>query len=184
MTDEIEEGARPGAGGRPRSGAAFAGADHDHRACVSDAVAAAAALCRARGARLTELRQRVLELVWGSHEPVGAYDLLDGLAAAGRRAAPATIYRALDFLVSHGLVHRIESLNAFVGCPDPMTPHAGQFLICRVCGVAAELDDAGIGGAIAESASDLGFRVHQTTVEVLGTCPRCAPAEDPNRDRG
>lgn len=155
----------------------FAEADHDHASCVADALDAASALCRRREARLTELRRRVLELVWGNHEPVGAYTILAALAGEGRGAAPPTVYRALDFLSRHGLIHRIESLNAYIGCIDPRRPHAGQFLLCEQCGVAAELDDPRIGGAIASSAEDLGFRVHRMTVEIRGTCPRCAGME-------
>ncbi len=114
----------------PRTPYRFTSADHDHGHCVATALDAAASLCQRRRARLTPLRRRVLELVWRSHEPQGAYDILDTLGERGRRAAPPTVYRALDFLLGQGLIHRIESLNAFVGCRDPDTPHAGQFLIC------------------------------------------------------
>ena len=106
---------------------------HDHRHCLKDALDRAAALCRDRGVRLTPIRRRVLELVWSGHRPLGAYDILDALQAERRGAAPPTVYRALDFLREQGLVHRIESRNSFVGCPDPDTPHGGQFLICRTC---------------------------------------------------
>ena len=96
---------------------AFARPGHDHRACVDEALDGAVELCRKRGARLTGTRQRILELVWAGHRPVGAYELLAALGRDGQPAAPPTVYRALDFLVDQGLVHRIESLNAFVGCP-------------------------------------------------------------------
>src|SRR5262249_31814588 len=86
---------------------------HDHQACVAEALDKAALLCDRRGARLTELRLRVLELVWRSHAPVGAYEVLGLLQQrGGKRAAPPTVYRALDFLLEHGLIHRLESLNA------------------------------------------------------------------------
>ncbi len=151
----------------------FPGESHDHATCVEDAVRAARDLCAARSVRLTALRRKVLELVWTSHAPVGAYDLLRRLSREHAGAAPATVYRTLDFLVRHGLVHRIQSLNAFVGCADPAQPHAGQFLICDNCGEAAELADLGIGRAIARGASDLGFAVAGSTVEVQGLCPDC-----------
>ena len=90
---------------------------HDHSRCVSHALAEAEAICARQGLRLTALRKRVLELVWASHKPLGAYDILGVLSDEdGRRAAPPTVYRALDFLLENGLVHRIASLNAFVGC--------------------------------------------------------------------
>ena len=125
----------------PPTTGAFARPDHDHHACVSEALVGAAELCRKRGVRLTGTRQRILELVWAGHRPVGAYELLAALGRDGRPAAPPTVYRALDFLVAQGLVHRIESLNAFVGCPAPARPHRGQFLICRACGASAEVTD-------------------------------------------
>lgn len=153
----------------------FPAEGHDHHACIADAMAAAAALCRNRGARLTELRQRVLALVWDSHAPIGAYQVLEKLAREDRRAAPPTVYRALDFLVAHGLVHRIESMSAYVGCADPGTPHAGQFLICGDCGAAAELDDARIARAVRDGCGQAGFRMRRLTVEVEGLCPRCQP---------
>lgn len=146
---------------------------HDHRHCLKDALDRASALCRQRGVRLTPLRRRVLELVWGGHRPLGAYDILDALKRERSGAAPPTVYRALDFLRRHGLVHRIESRNSFVGCPDPATPHGGQFLICRTCGLAAELNDSGIDDAIRSSAKRNGFAVSRRTIEIEGECPNC-----------
>ena len=150
---------------------------HDHRACVHDALAAAEAECRRQGARLTDIRRRVLELVWESHQPVGAYALLETLSREGRSAAPPTVYRALDFLQSHGLVHRVALLNAFVGCSRPGHPHAGTFLLCLGCGMAAELEDGAIDHSIAEAAGRLGFSVSRQTIEVEGVCPACRVKE-------
>jgi Fur family transcriptional regulator, zinc uptake regulator len=123
--------------------------------------------------RLTELRRQVLELVWRRHEPIGAYDLLDELKTVHRRAAPPTVYRALEFLMDQGLVHRIESLNAYVGCTRPEQQHAGQFLICSNCGSIGELDDIGIARAVTERAAMLGFTVQRQTIEVRGICADC-----------
>ncbi|MGE5517421.1 MAG: Fur family transcriptional regulator [Bacteroidota bacterium] len=147
--------------------------NHDHGTCIAHAVEAAEAECRRRGARLTDVRRRVLELVWHSHAPVGAYALLETLAREGFCAAPPTVYRALDFLLAHGLIHRIERLNAYTGCTHPGTPHAGQFLLCEGCGVAAELIDPAIDAAITGAAARLGFSVSRQTVEVDGLCPAC-----------
>jgi Fur family zinc uptake transcriptional regulator len=146
---------------------------HDHRACVRDALHAAEALCAARGHRLTPLRRRVLELVWMGHEPVGAYAVLDRLRAEGLASAPPTVYRALDFLVAEGLVHRIESLNAFAGCHDPTRPHTGTFLICRSCGEAEEIGEGEIAAVIKRKAAESGFRIERHAVEVSGICARC-----------
>ena len=103
---------------------------HDHEHCIEDAVSAAEKLCAAKGLRFTPLRRRVLELVWSGHKPVGAYALLDQLRDEDLGSAPPTIYRALDFLIEHGLIHRIERMNAFIGCSHPGEAHRGFFLIC------------------------------------------------------
>lgn len=148
-------------------------ASHDHRRCIAHAVEQAVALCRARNVRLTAQRQRVLELVWSGHKPVGAYELLEQLRAEGANGAPPTVYRALDFLREQGLVHRIESLNAFIGCSHPAVDHGGQFLVCTRCGEVAELDDAGIAAAMDVAADRLGFAPERRVVEVSGQCERC-----------
>lgn len=147
---------------------------HDHTHCIADALTRADALCGERGARLTALRRRVLELVWSSHRPRGAYAILEDLSQQdGKAAAPLTVYRALEFLVEQGLVHRIESLNAYVGCAAPGDVHSGQFLVCEACGDAAEIDDPGVGAAIIAAAAERGFRVQRPTVEVRGLCKSC-----------
>jgi Fur family zinc uptake transcriptional regulator len=149
---------------------------HDHADCVRDALAAAEVSCQNQGARLTAVRRRILELVWASHDPVGAYGLLDRLAAEGIKAVPPTVYRALDFLLEHGLVHRLERLNAYVGCTHTEGPHAAQFLICTGCRRVAELDDPAIGQALADGAARRGFVVTRQTVEVEGLCAACRGA--------
>lgn len=148
-------------------------AGHDHAHCVSAALASAERVCTASGEKLTALRRRVLELVWDSHRPVGAYALLDRLRGDGRSAAPPTVYRALEFLVDQGLVHRVESLNAYVGCAHPGERHATQFLICKDCGTAVELDDGAVVEAIDRGAARIGFTVAARTVEATGTCADC-----------
>ena len=151
----------------------FPGPDHDHGRCIANALSDAAQVCADRGARLTPLRGRVLELVWQSHRPLGAYDILEMLARDGRFAAPPTVYRALEFLLQNGLAHGIASLNAFVGCNRPGHPETGQFLICCGCGTAAELNDLRIARAVNESATEEGFAVQSHTIEVAGLCPDC-----------
>lgn len=146
---------------------------HDHRSCVAAAVESAASLCERRNRELTPLRRRVLELVWRSHKPVGAYAILSSLRRRGKAAAPPTVYRALDFLLEQGFVHRIASQSAFIGCAEPGSCHAGQFLICTKCGNAAEVNDAKIETAVTRRARRLGFAVERQTVEIAGLCPRC-----------
>lgn len=144
---------------------------HDHRACVADALAAAEAKCRAEGLRLTPVRRRVLEILLESHAAMGAYDVLDRLAAEGRGSRPPVAYRALAFLTEHGFAHRVERLNAFVACARPGARHEPAFLICTGCGAVAETTGARPG--LGAPAREAGFRIRRTTVEAEGLCPRC-----------
>ncbi len=147
---------------------------HNHEHCITSALDQAEKLCQKQGARLTPLRRQVLELVWQSHKPVGAYDILAMLSQTQERsAAPPTVYRALDFLQSQGLVHRIASLNAYIGCPHPEQPHESSFLICEQCRTTVELDNAVINTAIAQAADTSGFLVNHSNIELTGLCPNC-----------
>ncbi|MCZ6764728.1 MAG: Fur family transcriptional regulator [Alphaproteobacteria bacterium] len=157
-----------------RLAAAFPVRGHNHEFCLADALAAAEAKCRAQGARFTKLRRQVFELVHASHQPTGAYEILEALAAERGRTAPPTVYRALDFLSRLGLVHRIESLNAFVGCSHPGHEGPHPFLICDNCGVAAEIDETALLGHLRSAAGRLGFAIESLNVEATGRCPNCA----------
>ena len=147
---------------------------HNHALCIDEALSAARKLCQGKKVRLTSLREKVLELIWQSHKPLGAYALMDMLsAAATRRVAPPTVYRALDFLLEQHLIHRINSLNAFIGCPEPHTQHQNQFLICRCCGNASECVDAPLNQAIDAAGQNAGFSIEQYSVEITGLCANC-----------
>ncbi|HYM32423.1 MAG TPA: Fur family transcriptional regulator [Candidatus Cybelea sp.] len=147
---------------------------HDHAHCIDDALLAADRICAGRGARLTELRRHVLAILWRSHEPIGAYDVLERLAReTRRRAAPPTVYRALEFLLGQGLIHRVESRNAFIGCTRPDMNHAVEILMCTACGRAAEVPDSRIARAVRNSAATFGFEVQRQTIEVSGVCADC-----------
>lgn len=160
----------------------FPGADHDHDSCVAEAMGKAAEVCAQRQVRLTPLRRRVLEVVWSSHKPMGAYDILGVLAGERGSAAPPTVYRALDFLLENGLVHRIESLNAFVGCTKPDHDHAWQFLICRACGRAVEISEEALEKAIAGAAARTGFTIQRRTIELAGLCSACREGQGQGND--
>jgi Fur family zinc uptake transcriptional regulator len=151
----------------------FSRGRHKHSTCVNEALKAAEQSCKDRGIRFTAIRRRVLELVWASHEPVKAYDVLDILRNERSSAAPPTVYRALEFLLEEGLVHKIESLNAYVGCGAPGHLDSGQFLICSNCGEVAELDDPELVKLISEKASQIGFSIKDQIVEILGCCAQC-----------
>jgi len=153
----------------------FHSQSHDHRDCVAAALARAETLCRRRGARLTRIRRRVLELIWAGHRPLPAYELLAQLRREKHNATPPTIYRALDFLLTHRLAHKIESLNAYIGCTRPQHDHAGQFLICDGCRQVAELHDPELQRMLERKASRAGLKAARQTIEIRGRCKGCRP---------
>lgn len=154
----------------------FPRARHDHGPCMRDALKAAAALARERALRFTPLRWRVFEIVLARHCPIGAYDILSELSRSSdrRKPAPPTVYRALDFLMGQGFVHRIDTMNAYVACFAPERRHRTHFFLCKACGCVAEIEDVALVAALARAAEDAGFAVERETVEISGLCSDCA----------
>jgi Fur family zinc uptake transcriptional regulator len=62
------------------------------------------------------------------------------------------------------------------GCSHPEHAHQGQFLICRSCHAAIELEQPAISQAIVDGAAGVGFSVESQTVEVVGLCAGCKAA--------
>lgn len=147
---------------------------HDHLRCVSSAMSRARALCKARQARLTPLREAVLRLLWQSHRPLGAYQIQEQLSQINAKviAAP-TIYRALEFFLELGLIHRITSLNAYIGCPFPDSDHSDMFLICSDCGNAAEVSHSHVNQLLAQTAKRADFTLASQSLELYGQCAQC-----------
>lgn len=158
----------------PADARAFA--HHDHSHCSGDVMARAEVLAADRGVRLTPVRKRTLEILLEAHRALGAYDVLQRLAAEGFGNQPPVAYRALDFLVENGLAHRIRRLNAFTACMHPGEAHAPAFLICRSCDAVAEAPAAPVRTALDRAAADLGFVIERSNVEALGLCPTCQRA--------
>lgn len=162
---------------KPHSHAIFPSPGHDHAHCESVGLAHAEAICAERKERLTSLRRRVLEALLESHQPLGAYELIDRLAEKKGRPAPITIYRALDFLREQGLVHRIESRNAFIACVhnhdsgDPVV-----FLICEKCGAVGEAASAKVAETIKTASRTAGFTPRTPVIEISGICAHCKAA--------
>ncbi|HEY1035804.1 MAG TPA: transcriptional repressor [Pseudoxanthomonas sp.] len=155
--------------------------DPHHHVDDADAfVAAVERACGERGLRLTPQRARVLALIAQAGQPIKAYDLLDRFRAGedGANVAPPTVYRALDFLLANGFIHKLESINAFVACHHPnAAQHSVPFLICNRCHSATELEDASIVATLDAAARALGFAPQAQTLEVHGLCARCAGAD-------
>ena len=146
---------------------------HNHSHCIVSAVDAANAHCEATGLQLTPARRRVFEILLKEHRALGAYDILEILEKEGHPAQPPTAYRALDFLVTHGFVHRIERLNAFIACAHPGKSHAPVFLICRLCDAVAEAESEPARGRLGQAAKAAGFTIERAVVEADGICPKC-----------
>ena len=139
-------------------------------------MAVAEALCAQRGQRLTPIRRKVLAALLGSHKPLGAYEIIDRLALKGPRLAPITAYRALEFLRENGLVHRIESRNAFIAC---VHNHAASalvvFLICERCGAGGEASSSDVAAPLSSAARAAGFTPRSPVIELSGICTHCQP---------
>ena len=151
--------------------------DRRGRRSARERVALAVSICERRGVQMTALRRRVLELLWASGRPTGAYELIEAIKPRDSRpVGPPTVYRALEFLIAQGLVSRIESLNAYVPCAHPERDHDCLFFICGGCRASVELEDPRIGGLLAEDAAALGFVATRRMVEIQGMCARCAAA--------
>ena len=147
------------------------------RRSAREQVALAVSICQRRGVKMTELRRRVLELLWASGRPMGAYELIEAVKPRDSRpVGPPTVYRVLEFLMAQGLVSRIESLNAYVPRAHPERDHDCLFFICGGCRASVELEDPRIGGLLAEDAARLGFVATHRTIEVQGMCAQCAEA--------
>ncbi len=152
--------------------------EHNHSECVSEALVTAERLCVDRGVQLTPIRHKILELIWESHKAVKAYELLDRLKPLQQAAKPATIYRALDFLIEQGLIHRVESLNAFVGCRCSGHQHEQLLLICKHCQEVEERSAKEVMSALAGEIKQAGFIVYSKAIEVHGICAKCQKLSD------
>jgi len=151
---------------------------HDHARCAADAIAHAETVCEQRGQRFTPIRRQVLEALLASHRPLGAYDVIEELAKRVARPAPVTVYRALDFLMEQGLVHRIESRNAFLACAHNHEASSSvAFLICERCGAVGEIAAASVTQPLIDSARISGFAPKMAVVEITGVCVNCGKAD-------
>jgi len=146
---------------------------HDHTQCVTGALSSIEAYCETNGLRLTPVRRKVLEILLQEHRALGAYAILDRLKEAGFGSQPPVAYRALDFLSTHGFVHKIQRLNAFVACSHPGESHAPAFMICRECDAVAEAEAPGGSQALGAAAQATGFKIERTVIEAEGICPSC-----------
>jgi Fur family zinc uptake transcriptional regulator len=141
---------------------------------VEARLAAAVQVCHGHGVELTELRRCVLRLILEADVPLTAYQLLDRLRKTRKSAVPPTIYRALDFLLSQGLTHKVERLNAFIPCNRVDHAHSAvQFLICSECGAVVEIADRAVSKLLERAAIRRKFNFVRAAVEIEGVCATC-----------
>lgn len=163
----------------------FVACDHatERAALAPDALAEAEAVCVRRGVRLTPIRRDVLQALYATHRPLGAYDIADLLARElARRMAPITIYRALEFLLEQGFIHKLETRNAFIACPHTHAPgELVAFLICEVCGGVDEVTSPAFSGSLTGVLTQAGFAPRARVVEIAGVCAHCG-GDDRQRD--
>jgi Fur family transcriptional regulator, zinc uptake regulator len=156
---------------------AFPAPDHDHNRCAADAISHAEQVCASRAQKFTPIRRQVLQALLSSHRPLGAYEIIDELASSMPRPAPITVYRALEFLMANGLVHRIESRNAYLACAhDHDTASLVAFLICERCGSVGEIPAASVAQSLSSAARASGFAPKLSVLEITGTCSHCQKA--------
>ena len=159
---------------------------HTHEHPVTDIegrIARARRVVEGAGERFTPLRAHVLELIISGGTAVKAYDLLDRLSPELGSPKPPTVYRALEFLSRHGLIHRVEALNAFIACDhmhahdhtdggDPCAAphrHLAAFFICEQCSRVSEHHAHN-----QDTGKPEGFSIHRSVIEHYGTCAACA----------
>lgn len=148
--------------------------NHNHAQCTAELISRAEKTCAKRGTRLTEQRKDVLTSVAESHSAVGAYEIIERMANGGSRPAPITIYRALDFLLEHDLVHKIESRNAYVACSSVHANNQPTLLVCDQCGIVDEVIEPITIASLEKTAATKAFTVSKTVIELSGICNQCA----------
>lgn len=150
---------------------------HAHSDSQEAALTLAEEYCRERGEKLTPIRRKVLELLLNSGRATKAYSLLDDMRQIHPGSAPPTVYRALDFLLSAGLVHRIESINAFTVCHDLTQCQHGILVVCQQCGSVTELHQPKLRQALVAQIEDAGYRLASDEIELKGLCAACQAAQ-------
>ena len=153
---------------------------HDHERCLKAALRLAREICQKNKVNLTPTKEQVLKLIWQSHRPIGAYQIQDQLARiSGKAVAPPTVYRALQFLIRVGLVHKIPSLNSFIACPFPNSPQSNLFLICEECGNIAEVSCSSVDYLMQKTCRNANFNLNSKNIELFGLCVLCIESNTP-----
>lgn len=144
-----------------------------HKNCIEEAMNKAAIICQDRGLRFTDLRKKVLKMIWQNHEPTKAYDIIGKIKEGKGAAKPPTVYRTLDFLQENGLIHKLESMNAYIGCEHPLGHKECYFLICRKCNEIKECCNISFSNEIKNITKKNKFKAKRISLEIYGECKEC-----------
>ncbi|ODN43364.1 transcriptional repressor [Piscirickettsia litoralis] len=151
----------------------YACPEEHHQHSLDELLKNVSQICAQKGLRLTDVRKRVLTLIWQAQSPIGAYALLEILQQHQTNAKPPTIYRALDFLLEHRFIHRISSLNAYIACAHPEYHHSAYFFICKSCNASFEISHPALDQTIEQAVQPFGCRIENKIIEVTGLCKTC-----------
>jgi Fur family transcriptional regulator, zinc uptake regulator len=139
----------------------------------ADLLARAAAECKSRGVMLSSIRRDVLSLLAQHDNGLKAYDLLEEIKKQRPNATPPTVYRALDFLVAQGFVHKLELLSQFVVCRHTSHDLPGIYMVCSRCRSVSDLRDEHLAQRLAESVGHAGHRLDSPDIEISTVCADC-----------
>jgi len=132
-------------------------------------------ICRSNNLGFTDIRKQVFEIIIKNNKPIKAYQILDEIRnITNKPSHPPTVYRAIDFLIENGFVHKLNSINSFVGCFHPKTHEECYFLICKKCNLYQECCDDSLKDRISKTAVHNNFIISNTTLEIEGHCLDCS----------
>ena len=147
---------------------------HNHNRCINEAISRADLICSKNSISFTDLRKKIFKIILQNHQPVKAYDILGTLQKQETSAKPTTVYRTLDFLLEHGLIHKLQSLNSYTLCTHPLENHKCYFLICDKCHEVKECCDVALHQCVRDVVSKNNFQVNNVTIEISGICEKCS----------
>lgn len=146
----------------------------NHKNCIDKALENAKIICENKNIRLTQLRMRVLEMIWeAGHKPVKAYDIINKMKGVDKACMPPTVYRALDFLMENNFVHKLNVDNSYIGCSEPRNCYHCYFVICNKCGEAKEFFNEKLSSLINFDMDEKKFKPSNIVFEIQGLCESC-----------
>ena len=143
---------------------------------LNDTINKVEQICKSNKLGLTQIRRQVFEIIIKNNKPIKAYEILDEISNINDKSShPPTVYRAIDFLIENGFVHKLNSINSYVGCFHPKAHKECYFLICKKCNIYQECCDDSLKDRISKTAVHNNFVISNTSLEIEGHCLDCNP---------